>query len=251
MNFGLKNIKKSIALAFVGAFGLSYLGVANALQFVDASENSVGQANVSIKGINRIAIEGGRIREIKFVEGELDWDANSEGSYFIRPIKTNKKITGFILSETGKTYQISFNPQNITDETIIIREGSEKIAQIQEQQRYEQKRQRDLARNTEPYVGSVKSFFYAMKGNGDYDDLSCQPSGENVPLWNEAVFILAKTCSSANLNGQVFSLTNTSNAVMVLEEPEFYKKGVIGVSIDELVLQPGDSTEVMIATEVK
>lgn len=251
MNFGQKNFYRNMSLALVSVFGLVSFGEAQALQFVDATENSVGLANVSIKGINRIAIEGGRIKEIKFIEGELSWDTNSEGSYFIRPLKTNKKITGFVLSDTGKTYQITFNPQNISDETIIIREGSAKVAQDQERQVYEQKRQREVARNSEPYVGAVKSFFYAMKGNGDYDDLTCQPSGENVPLWNEAIFIRQKTCSSANLNGQVFNLTNTSNAEMVLEEPEFYKKGVIGVSIDELVLEPGESTEVMIATEAR
>lgn len=249
MNKCNKNRLVVTMTAIVGL--LAFSNAANAIQYVEATENSVGQANLSIKGINRIAIEGGRIKEIKYVEGELFGETNAEGSYFLRPLKTNKRITGFVLSETGKTYQISFSPQSIPDENIIIREGTARAVQETERMVYEQKRSRDLARNAEPYISSVKSFFYALKGNGNYDDLACQPSGENVPLWNEVIFIREKTCSSANLNGQVFRLTNTSNAEMVLEEPEFYKKGVVGVSIDQQVLQPDESTEVMIATEAR
>ena len=110
MNFGQKNFYRNMSLALVSVFGLVSFGEAQALQFVDATENSVGLANVSIKGINRIAIEGGRIKEIKFIEGELSWDTNSEGSYFIRPLKTNKKITGFVLSDTGKNLSNHVQP---------------------------------------------------------------------------------------------------------------------------------------------
>jgi hypothetical protein len=77
-------------------------------------------------------------------------------------------------------------------------------------------------------------------------DINCSVSGEEVPLWKEAVLIRKSRCSTPNLNGQIFVLHNVSSSPMVVEEQEFYKKTVIAAAIRKQMLNPNEETEVYV-----
>jgi conjugal transfer pilus assembly protein TraK len=67
-----------------------------------------------------------------------------------------------------------------------------------------------------------------------------------VRLWQEARFTLQQTFTGRSLIGEKYLLANVSNATMVLEEPEFFKDGVVSVTVENQNLPAGASTNVFI-----
>lgn len=220
--------------------------ITNAAEFVDANENIPKSVTISSKELTRISIEGGSISNVKYMDSELDIQSeNSNGQLYLRPI-VSKPISLFITSERGRNYLLTLKPSKTKPaDSIIIREGStlDEIAERRNAQlKMEQER---ISRNDAVYSSAVQQFVQSMTASQS-DNISCTPAGEEVPLWNEAMMIRKERCSTENLQGQVFTLTNVSNQQMVLAEQEFYKRNVIAVAIRQMVLMPGEQTDIYI-----
>lgn len=236
-----KFLQKLILLATLLIFGVSH-----AAQFVDASETVTQTVTVSNKDYNRISIDGGYIKEVNVSKTEADTKKDEDnGVVYIKPL-VKKPVTIFVTSENKRNYVLVLKPSDIAAEKVIIREGV-----VRDQQKYEAeqaiKAQREsIARNSEAYMSSIKRFVYGMATNEMGDEISCSVSGEEVPLWKEAILIRKSRCSTPNLNGQIFVLHNVSSSPMVVEEQEFYKKTVIATAIRKQVLNPNEETEIYV-----
>ncbi|HAY27373.1 MAG TPA: conjugal transfer protein TraK, partial [Candidatus Accumulibacter sp.] len=51
------------------------------------------------------------------------------------------------------------------------------------------------------------------------------------------------------LRGEKYQLTNVSRTRMVLDERDFYRRGVFAVMVDALELGAGEATQVMVVLE--
>jgi len=69
-----------------------------------------------------------------------------------------------------------------------------------------------------------------------------------VPLWLEARLSLIRRYEGRGLVGEKYLLQNISPTLMVLAEQEFDREGaqVMGVSIENHNLQPGETTNVFV-----
>ena len=220
--------------------------LAFAAQYVDASDASAQKLNISDKELTRIAIEGGYISNIKAVKGEADTQKDTtNGEVYLRPL-VKKPINIFVKSEAGRSYLLILNPTKMAADSIIIREGAWAQKKQYEVNQELQREKKSIQRNSESYTSAVKKFMYGMATNSMMDDISCSISGEEVPLWKEAILVRKSRCSTENLSGQIFNLHNVSNQTMVVDEQEFYKKGVIAVAIKQHTLNPNDETEIYI-----
>ncbi|TDR30283.1 TraK domain-containing protein [Hydromonas duriensis] len=236
---------KRLAAAFVLCASLT----AQAVQYV-SSETENAHVDISKTDFTRLTIEGGRIQSIQTIKDELDSKKDeASNEWYILP-KVNKPISVFVSSKAGKTYLLTLKPIAKSADSIVIRES---VQDTQNLQRERREQLRAMERASESYMASQKRFMYALSHHAGSDDneLTCQINGENVPFWNEAMLIKRRTCSDGSLTGYEYTLTNISNAQMVLEEPEFFKKNVTAVAIERLVLAPDESTTVYVVSGVQ
>ena len=234
-----------VSLLVMTMLGVSSLRV-GAVEYVDAIENIPKSVEISSKELTRISIENGGIINVKYVEGEIDYQTQNGGQMYLRPL-VKKPINIFITSNNNRSYLLSLKPSSKKGaDSIIIREGAKLQAEQFENQKKLLEEERVLQRNSSNYTAAVQEFISSMASNNDINDISCSPAGDEVPLWNEALLIRKERCSTSNLQGQIFSVTNVSKSVMVLAEQEFYKRNVIAVAIRQLELQPGEQTDVFV-----
>lgn len=234
-------------LSIAGLIGMIAPISAFATQYVNGLLDIAQTVNVSKKEMTRISIEDGYISDLQAIVGELDTKKDEvTGQVYIRPL-VSKPINLFIKSERGNNYLLKLKPTVMDADSIIIREGS---AVRENQARANQStlsQSRELQRNSEAYTSSIKSFIKAITTRQLDGDVSCGDySGEEVPLWKEAFFVKIGQCTTPNMQAQLFNLTNISGKQMVLDEQEFFKKGVIAVVILEHQLQPNEKTDVYV-----
>lgn len=228
-NFG--NFKRLlIAAALVG------LAPAWALQNVDVSDGRSHLVNISAKEMTRIAVDGGKIRRLDYVDGELEVKKDdAEGDYYLLPL-VQKPINIFVKSGSGQTHALILQPKEIPLETIILKEPASRDA-----------RRSGSVERAGSLELAVKRLVLAMARGDKPNEFDIFKVNNEVGLWNEARFVLTERYVGRTLIGERYQLTNTSNTVMRIAEQELYKQGVVAVSIEAMVLNPGETTEVFIA----
>ncbi|WP_296645692.1 type-F conjugative transfer system secretin TraK, partial [Thiobacillus sp. 63-78] len=65
-------------------------------------------------------------------------------------------------------------------------------------------------------------------------------------LWKGSRFALEHVLTGHSLVGEQYRLFNISDAPVRVAEQEFYKKGVLAVSVRDLTVEPGRSTQVFV-----
>lgn len=232
-------LKKSRRLeSILAGIALLVTGQAHALQVVDGVEGKTLFVKVSTRDLNRIAIEGGKVRRIKAADdamltGSADPDT---GQALIQPL-TQDPFGIFVFSQTGKTYTLVLQPQDIPGESIVIREQRIEASPASVPGAIEK---------SSSYQQAIKSMLQALTGETTPGGVEARKTWEEIRLWKGSRFALEQTLTSNSLVGERYRLFNVSDAPMRIAEQEFYKKGVIAVAVRDLDLEPGRSTLVFI-----
>jgi conjugal transfer pilus assembly protein TraK len=206
------------------------------LQIVDVSDGRSHLVDISKKEMSRLAVESGKIRRLDFIDGELETKKDDQGGdYYLLPL-VSKPINVFVKTTSGQTHALILQPKDIPLESIILKEPVSRDA----------KRTGPIERAGSLEV-AVKRLVLAMARGEKPMEFDVTTVNQEIGLWNEARFVLTERYVGRTLVGERYRLTNTSNAVMRLAEQELYKKGVVAISIEAQVLNPGETTEVFIA----
>jgi len=90
---------------------------------VEGVEGKTLFVKVSLRDLNRISIEGGRVRLVKSADdGLLTGSADATtGQALIQPLAKDP-FGVFVFSQSGKTYTLVLQPLDIPGETIVIKE---------------------------------------------------------------------------------------------------------------------------------
>lgn len=211
---------------------------ASAYQLKDADEGIPVHGFLSLNEPSRIAVDGAKIRRVLKVDGEFT-DAKDEetGAVFITPT-TPKPLNIFVLDDQNHTYQLLLQPKDVPSENIVIRDrksGSGRSAAIE--------------KKTTNYHRLIKNMVLALATDDRPAGIDIADVFQEVPIWNEARLVLHNIYRGRSMAGERYSLTNISNAPMVLQEQEFSRKGVLAVSIENMNLAPGESTNVYVVRE--
>jgi conjugal transfer pilus assembly protein TraK len=228
-------LKKSLLLSLFCLFTASS---SHALQVVEGVEGKTLFVKVSLRDLNRISIEGGRVRLVKSADdGMLTGSADTTtGQALIQPL--GKDPFGvFVFSQSGKTYTLVLQPQDIPGETIVIKETAvpasiaAKPGEIERSSSYQQ---------------AIKKMIQALAGEGMPEGLEVKKTWEEIRLWKGSRFALEHVLTGHSLVGEQYRLFNVSDAPVRVAEQEFYKKGVLAVSVRDLTVEPGRSTQVFV-----
>ena len=224
------------ASALVASLGYS---TAHALQTIDVTDGRSHVVKISAQEMSRISVEGGKIRRLDFVDGELEVKKDDEaGAYLVLPM-AKKPINVFVSTSSGLTHALILQPTEIPLESIVLKEPA--------------RRDRD-PRRTDVKIeraGSlelaVKRLVTSMARGQRPTEFEVVPLNQVVGLWNESRFVLIERYVGRSLIGEKYRLTNISSSVMRIAEQELYKSGVVAISVELQVLNPGESTDVFIA----
>lgn len=232
-HWNLKRLVLSCAIAFSATTAAV---TAFALQTVDVSDGRSHLVNISEKEMSRIAVDNGKIRRLDFIDGELETKKDdAAGDYYLLPL-VKKPINIFVKTTSGQTHALILQPKDIPLETIILKEPASKEA-----------RRNGAVERAGSLELAVKRLVLAMARGEKPIEFDVLNVNQEIALWNEARFVLTERYVGRGLVGERYRLTNTSKSVMRLAEQELYKQGVVAVSIEAQVLNPGETTEVFIA----
>ncbi|MES2353148.1 MAG: type-F conjugative transfer system secretin TraK [Pseudomonadota bacterium] len=232
---------KHLALLTIG-LALSQASLAT--QTLELADSQSAVARISQKEATRITVDGGRIVNItgniqtdKNPDGEIAVEKDeARGQIFVRPVHEKTKPVNLFISTEKATYTLLLQPVDIPADTIMIRDRGEKRSAGNLEQAGTRK-------------AVVRRLVTAMASGHIPDGVDVSEVGRDVRLWQAARFTLQQTFMSRTLIGEKYLLTNLTNASMVLEEQEFFKDGVVSVTVENQNLSNGASTNVFIVRE--
>ena len=212
----------------------------------DVVDGQTVQVDISQHQTTRIKFAHGHIRE---VTGNIyDQSANQAGDLvlkkdevtgqiYVKPAnpKDTKPINLFISTEHG-TYSIILQPRDIPLDTILFTEprAKQQTARLPKVNGYER---------------MVKQLMVSMANKIQPAGYEVQVAQLEVGLFAETRFRLVRRYVGAEFIAEVYELTNVSDAEIVFTETELYKKNVVGIAFDHVVLEPSDSTLVYLVKE--
>jgi len=223
---------KKIFLA--SALLLNSLQVQAAQILFQRSPTDATTAVISRHEPNLITVDGRKIRRIHGAEGLFTVTPEPDtGSAWLKPTSDKPMMSAYITDEDGQHYKLLLKVEDIPAETIIIRG-------------------RGLGGSTTPPSGKneprnddiINATVALFNGHGD-------PRSEVIPLWKGTRFELVRVLDLRGLRGEAYVLTNTSDKQIVMDEREFYRAGVQSVAVENLTLEPGQSTRVIVISEAE
>lgn len=213
-----------------------------ALQIVEPVEGQNAFVKISAKENTRLYIEGGKIRTLLATDGELTVEKDDErGQLFIRPIVLDKPVNVRIISASGSTYNLVMQAVDIPQEDIGIRES---VAVRADRAQAAGSSGKKATGNS--IDRAVRSLVAAMALEEPPAHVDVRPTKQVFELWENTHFMMTAVYNEREFVGEKFVLTNTGKTPMRLAEQELYRKGVIAVAIENMQLEPGQSTNIYV-----
>lgn len=216
---------------------------ASAVQIIEAGDGTTIFAKVSKKEMTRLSVDRGRVASLRVKEGELGIDPDDETGQLFLSVPGGdragavKPINGFLTTDSGHTYTLVLQVVDTPSDSIIIKEPHAKPAASKSD-----------FKNTS-YDKAVKRIISVMANDELPDDIQIKEIGQRLDLWQEAAMTLERQYITGDVVGERYMVANVSSQPMVLDEREFYRKGVSVVALDQLNLLPGASTRLYVIRE--
>ena len=212
---------------------------AHALQIVDAQDGQTVLAKISRKEVTRIAFEHARVRKVTGNAGEFVLEKDDDkGQIFLRPSdpQSTKPINLFLTSEHG-TVALLLQPVDTPSDTIVIREPRGKDAtpsKLEASGRHER---------------TLKNLLLALADDALPEDMEVKEPANEVALWQGTRLTLLRLLLGESVVGEKYQLTNFGASAIELAEPQFFKPGVMAVSVEHPSLKPGETTNLFVIRE--
>lgn len=222
-----------------------------AIQEFQVGNNAEIEAVISNHDVNRIAIAGARIAQVKFTSKILKIDTDEQnGQIFVYPISSGtssnvstiqvgnlkaKAVVGemvslFIIDDQGRSYNLKLRLQGVSSETILLKPLAEN-------------RNNASTDFTTQVVSIVESMYLDNKNEDGY---AVKEFNSSIKLWKEVDFELYKTYSNGPFLGSVYYLRNKTDKPITLAENQFWKPNTVAVAIEKPVLEPNEVTRIFV-----
>ena len=225
-------------LRIVAGVVLAFAAIqALALQIVEPVEGQNSFLKISAKELTRVAVENGKLRSVIVSDGELALEKDEErGQIFIRPLILSKPINARVITSSGRTYSLVMQAVDMPQEDIIIRDAG---LRLQEKGAGTQSR-------VSSYEKGLKALMTAMALEEPPTNIEVKQVEQEFGLWQGTRFVLTSVYTDRNLIGEKYRLLNTGAERIRIAEQELYRRGVLAVAIENMTLDPGQSTNIYI-----
>lgn len=214
----------------------------HALQLVDVVDGQTVTVKVSGKDLTRIAMaDGSRIDRVWGLEDYMQVEPDREGGQvFLRPAPglTARAFSFFVRDDQGATHTLLAVPVDMPSDTVLLRPKN-RAAEVS-----------NVATLAIPYTERIKNLVRALARGAVPEGYMPSVEEREITLWAEARIALTARYSG-ELMGEVYQLTNISDAEMRLDEREFARLAtdIKAVAIVEHRLAPQQSTRLYLVRE--
>lgn len=238
---------------------LAWPALSHAAQFVAVRDGDTAIAKVSQKDPTRITLQSGKIADV--VGDVYDKDRNpsgritvmpdsQSGEVFVQPVQNSsagfQPVTLTFKTDLG-TYSLLLQPLDAPADAIVMQSrGKAQPAGAARATSSEPVRGSTPEFSSASYVRAIKGWMLAMATNRAPDAVDVRRIDKKIALWNEVTFTLEDSWVGKALVGDRFLLTNVSDRTLILDEREFYRSGVLAVTVFKHQVDPGSSTPVWV-----
>lgn len=211
----------------------------SALQIVEARDGDTVLAKISQKELTRIVFERGRVRRVTGNGGESVLEKDEDkGQVFIRPAapESTKPINLFVMSDRGTVALLLLQPVDMPSDTIVIREGPAPTSASR-------------VERSGRHIQTIKNLLLAMATDALPDDMEVRELAQELTLWPGVRLVLSRIYLGAAIAGEKYHLANVTTNDVSLTERDLYKAGVMAVSLEQLTLGAGESTNLFVIRE--
>jgi conjugal transfer pilus assembly protein TraK len=239
---------KQLKYGLLTALAILVGSVTHGAQHVTKANEDTVTVNISSTEQNALVVDGRKITSvIPSIDDALEYqkDVAQGVLYFkVQPWYANRTISAFVNDDEGVRYKLVMRPTATlgAEEIILIPPAGSKS--------------NGLAKGSQSYVQQIKELIYVMGDDADdpQDELAVDGINRNfvkqqIPLWKEAAMLFVAKYEGDELYGEHYRVTNTTSSNLILMEQEFYRKKVVAVSIENLDLLPGQTTNVYVVRE--
>jgi conjugal transfer pilus assembly protein TraK len=228
-----------VAASLVLSLGLHIPQAVRALQIVEAIEGETVLARISARELTRITVERARVRALTGLDGQLLVEKDEHtGSIFVRPVDAARPVNVFLGTDSGRTYALVLQPVDMPADTIVLRDRTLRPAG-----------EGSALERSGAHETMVKRMVIALATGELPGDLEAREVGRELALWQETQLFHERSLLGRRIVGERHRLTNVSTAPLRIAEAELFKAGVLGIALEHLELEPGESTAVFIVRE--
>jgi conjugal transfer pilus assembly protein TraK len=239
------------------------------LQLVEARDGVAVEAVLSVKEATRIRIDGAPITDVfgnihssncaapasgnavvpaptANPAGEIVIECDRDkGEIYVRPVGTSSKPVNLFIGSAQATYTLILRRSDTPADTIVIRDPSTRHPRATDAKAPGPGAPGGRVAN---HIRDIKALLTAMASERVPADVRVEEMQRPLQLWLETSFVLLRVFEGRGLIGEKYRLTNVSDRLLVLAEQEFDREdgNVIGVSIENHQLHPGESTAVYV-----
>ncbi len=200
-------------------------------------ENHRLEASIGIDSMNRIAVVNDRITQIFGDEGTFESQHDeTTGQIFLKPTAENgsKPLSLTLITEQGVTQDLTLKPMAKKPATLIL-----KKPQRSEEKVFEVERQNLTTKQSFLQEDILRLLKAALKGQ-----LSLKEETESVLRKAPEGFSLSyqKTYQAGSWSVQVFNVENLTETAIDLQEKDFYQRGDVALSCQQITLPKGGKT---------
>lgn len=236
-----------------------------AAQFVNVRDGDQSVAQLPIKDQTRVRVEGGAIQRVfgdiwdkdKNPEGRIAMTTDvAAGEIYIQPMPNAgaRPIKLDIKTDRG-TFALLLSPLDIPGDTIIMMpkgrarpKGTPDLGRstAQVSANADAIRSESNERKSGSYVRNIKGWMLAMALGDAPKDIEVREIGQEIALWKEVHFQLDDLWMGKDYVGERYTLVNKSKERLVLDEREFYRRGVLAVTVQKHAIDPLGVTAVWV-----
>jgi conjugal transfer pilus assembly protein TraK len=219
-----------LALFFIAGLHIMWTSDAEALTAVDLTDGGSTFINISQKDLNLIRTPWSPGLKIYTSSKTLDVkvvDKDVFVQYLEGMAPAPQEI--FLVTPRG-TFSLVLVPKSIPGETIVVRTPENSTG---EAAKWEE---------SSDYVSGLKDLIKAMYEGSPPMGFSVSRSGKDVTAMEGTRQVITEIYRGATLEGEVSTVVNLSKEPLELAENQFYRRGVLAVSIDSHDVPPMGQT---------
>lgn len=247
--------------SLVGALAIST--VVHAAQFVTVRDGDSSIAQISLKDPTRVTLQGGKIIDVigdvynkdQNPNGRVTVMADAEaGEIYVQPVLVPglgyQPVTLTIKTDLG-SFALLLKPLDMPADAIVMQSrgraqppAAARAASVSAQPEPQRGAVPEFA--SASYVRSIKGWMLAMAANRAPEAVDVRRVDKKIALWREVTFTQDDTWVGKTIVGDRYTLTNTSDRTLILDEREFYRGGVLAITVFKHQVDPGASTFVWV-----
>ncbi len=214
---------------------------AYALKTIDAQDKQTYYADGSAHDLNNISLENGRLRRILGNAADFIVEKDDKtGQFSVRFRDAKKTSSVTVIADDGRTYTLVLKPVDKPAENFVIRDPM-----LIHKKKVDSGKKDQL----EQAVRDLTLTMAGAKVPNSHVFSDDNQRIEELMLWQGTKFFRVSTYESGNLRGDKYRLYNVSDKPIRLAEQEFFKDGVIAVSIQTHELDIGRDTYVYVVKQ--